>query len=114
MRGPEKPQTPPAPPIQFPRVPDLRGWKDICARLGGVSEDTAKRYEKIKTDPLPILYDRFGKPRAFSTAIDAWNDRGLIPGTVYRELRALRASTWASTRASVRVGSVGTPKNKPG
>lgn len=98
-------ETPPAsapPPIQFPRRPDLFGWAQIADRLG-VSEDTAKRYEiDLLVDALPVVYDRFGKVRAFSSAIDAWMDREMIPGPVYRELRALRAAARVSVRVKRR------------
>src|SRR5690606_2762162 len=69
--------------------PDLKGWKDIANRLG-VSVDTAQRYYHLPVDPLPVVKDRFGRPMAFSSAIDAWMDRELIPGRVYDELRTLR------------------------
>lgn len=72
--------------------PDLKGWKDIANRLD-VSVDTAMRYYRLPVDPLPVVKDRFGRPMAFSSAIDAWLDRELIPGRVYDELKTLRAAT---------------------
>ena len=47
----------------------LRGWKDICKELGGVSIASARRL--ARDEGLPIAYIA-GKPSTTKDALKAW------------------------------------------
>ena len=46
------------------------GWKAICARLGDISEKTAKRLRK--TDALPFYIFPGGRPAVFGPEADEY------------------------------------------
>lgn len=47
----------------------LRGWKDICKELGGISLNSARRL--AREEGLPIAYVA-GKPSTTKGALEAW------------------------------------------
>lgn len=47
----------------------LRGWKDICGALGGMSKDSAR--ELMKNESLPIKIVK-GKPMTTHTLLKEW------------------------------------------
>ena len=46
-----------------------RGWKDICAALGGMSDDTARRL--MREDGLPVTMV-CGQPMSTSALLATW------------------------------------------
>lgn len=90
-----------APKSQRRPRPDVIGWKAIADYLG-VDVDTAARYYKLEFDPLPVIKDRLGKVKAFSSALDAWLDRFDMPGHAFDQIQALRKKLREARRGSVR------------
>jgi hypothetical protein len=61
----------------------LRGWKDICTELGGISLNAARRLAQTEGLPIAIIA---GKPTTTKDALKAW---------VEKRCQALNATTGA-------------------
>lgn len=75
------------------------GWKEICAELGLEPHQWRQAHEaaRRRVDPLPVDYDPWGRPCAFSLAIRAWVHRNTLPARAHDLVR--RADRPARSRA---------------
>ncbi len=64
----------------------LRGWKDICEALGGVSINTARSLSR--NDGLPIAYIA-GKPTTTLDALTDWVEKHVKKKMLPPELTSL-------------------------